>query len=417
MTTPTLARETRTITIPAARLVDARARLARLARKAERFGQPAPTYTVGEVRLTTYRNEVGLETHVLVVDVTVTVATVGLSGWSLLAAVDLDPAGGPAIVRVAPGVTGDAAWHGLTDSCDHCGRVNVGRRSLVVLAHEDGRQAVVGRTCVRDYIGHDVAACLWPLTWTEALAEAEEEFTRLGGGEAAVWPLAEFLTVTEQVIEVNGWVARGVARERGVTATADLVVQFLVSLDPEVRAEILPAGYVLTGLSRVAAAIEWAAAQADADSDYLRNLAVVAGRGHVTRETAGLAASILTGYDRAQASEVERAAARAAATPVIEGRIVITGTVLRIRHTDTEFGVVTKMTVRDDRGFTVNGTLPRALESDWDYETGTAIPGAEVGARVEFTAAVTASGNDPTFGFYKRPTKATLLAPAGDADA
>jgi len=412
MTTPapTCAPEALTIVIPEARLVDARARLDRLARKAERLGQPAPTYTVGEPRLETRSDE---ESEV-VVEITVTATVVGLSGWTLLAAVDLDPDGGPAIVRTAPGVDGDPAWHLLPDFCDHCGRANAGRRTLVVLAHEDGRRAIVGRTCVRDYIGHDVAATLWPLTWAEAVREAEREFGALGG--AAAWPLHAFLAVTDAVIAEHGWVSKGEAYNRGGDATVALVVAYLRATTGEKMAEVLPCGMPEVPSTDLSAAIAWATAQAEADSDYLRNLAIVAARGYVTAETAGLAASLLAGYARAEERRLKAAAEREAATPVVEGRIVITGTVLRIRHTDTEFGVVTKMTVLDDRGFTVNGTLPRALEPGYDIVTGV-IPGAQPGARVEFTAAVTASPDKPWFGFYKRPTKATLLAPAPEEDA
>jgi hypothetical protein len=52
------------------------------------------------------------------------------------------------------------------------------------------------------------------------------------------------------------------------------------------------------------------------------------------------------------------------------------------------------MTVRDDRGFLVWGSVPAALG------------GIEQGDRVQFNATVTKSDRDETFGFFKRPTKA-----------
>ena len=401
-----------TLVVPEARLVDLRVRLDRLAKKAVRYGQPAPTYVVGEARIANlFIVEDGVDVPVttLVVDVTVTtgVSVIGLSGWTLLAAVDLDPAGGPAIVRTAPGVDGDPAWHTLPDYCDHCARANAGRRTLVVLAHEDGRQTVVGRTCVRDYIGYDVEATLWPVTLLESLTEAEREYAGLGGERA--WPMPFFLTVADAVIREYGWMPKGRAQAEGRTSTASLVEMYLTARTADGQAKILPDGLPERPEVDVAAAIVWAQAQAEADSDYLRNLAVLAGREYVTAKNIGLAASLLGAYARAEERRLERAAEREAATPVLEGRIVITGTVLSIRHLDTDFGVVTKMTVRDDRGFTVRGTLPKALDFEYGWDGSVTQAGAEKGARVTFTATVEASRDNPTFGFYKRPTKAALL--------
>lgn len=98
-----------------------------------------------------------------------------------------------------------------------------------------------------------------------------------------------------------------------------------------------------------------------------------------------------------QAEVVVRMAAEQASepepSPVIEGRIVITGKVLSVKWTSSQFGEVCRMIVLDDRGFKVWGTRPAALE-------------AQAGDRVTLTATVKVSEDDPTFGFYSRPAKA-----------
>ena len=104
----------------------------------------------------------------------------------------------------------------------------------------------------------------------------------------------------------------------------------------------------------------------------------------------------------AVARDAERAAEQATeiTAPVITGRIQITGTVLTTKWQDSHFGSTLKMLVRDDRGFKVWGTVPSSL------------PNTESGDRVTFTAAVEASDDDETFGFFKRPTKAQLISEA-----
>lgn len=85
--------------------------------------------------------------------------------------------------------------------------------------------------------------------------------------------------------------------------------------------------------------------------------------------------------------------------PVTEGRQVVTGRIISVKWVDGyAYGSsVRKMTVLDDRGFKVYGTAPAALDD------------AQRGARVTLTATLTASDDDETFGFFKRPTKAAAL--------
>lgn len=96
-------------------------------------------------------------------------------------------------------------------------------------------------------------------------------------------------------------------------------------------------------------------------------------------------------------AEQQRAEA-AVSSPVIEGRIEVTGEVITTKEQDTMYGLTVKMLVRDDRGFKVWGTVPSALLGE-----------GVKGKRVAFTATVKASDDDATFGFYSRPTKARLV--------
>lgn len=88
------------------------------------------------------------------------------------------------------------------------------------------------------------------------------------------------------------------------------------------------------------------------------------------------------------------------ATPVLEGRMTVTGTIKSFKSTEG-YGYysapVWKMVVLDDRGFKVYGSVPASLAD------------AEKGDRITFTATLTPSPDDETFGWFKRPTKATII--------
>lgn len=104
---------------------------------------------------------------------------------------------------------------------------------------------------------------------------------------------------------------------------------------------------------------------------------------------------------RGKAADAERAARDAereaeVRIPAIEGRIVIEGEVVSTKWQESDYGGRLVFTVKDDRGFLVWGTVPSSIQP-------------ERGDRVRFTATVTRSDRDESFGFAKRPTKAEVI--------
>jgi hypothetical protein len=103
----------------------------------------------------------------------------------------------------------------------------------------------------------------------------------------------------------------------------------------------------------------------------------------------------------------DRLAAERKVTPVPApvGRQTVQGRVVKLKSVESQFGVTTKMIVKAN-GFMVYGTVPQSL---WDVNFG-------LGDLVEFTATFEQSKDDQTFGFFKRPSKAVVLAFKKDED-
>lgn len=107
---------------------------------------------------------------------------------------------------------------------------------------------------------------------------------------------------------------------------------------------------------------------------------------------------------------IERRAAKAAEMAEVpaltEGRYEVTGKVISLKVVDGYMPGqdVLKMLVEMEDGNRVFGTVPSSL-----YD-GHKLPGR----RVTFTAKVERSSEDEHFGFYSRPTKATVEAPASE---
>ncbi|NJN64476.1 MAG: hypothetical protein HC882_06075 [Acidobacteria bacterium] len=78
-----------------------------------------------------------------------------LKGWKFIAALDYDEAsanGGPWL-RVVPGETLPVEYRTVDPTrCDHC-RTKRDRVAVFALRHDDGRWAIVGRSCLMDFLG------------------------------------------------------------------------------------------------------------------------------------------------------------------------------------------------------------------------------------------------------------------------
>jgi hypothetical protein len=88
-----------------------------------------------------------------------------------------------------------------------------------------------------------------------------------------------------------------------------------------------------------------------------------------------------------------------------EGKQEISGIIRTIKVDDnpyTAYGMIVKMVVRDDRGFSVWVSVPANIKDSVDRFFDLK------GRRVTFTATITRSDDDETFCFGKRPTKAAL---------
>jgi hypothetical protein len=107
--------------------------------------------------------------------------------------------------------------------------------------------------------------------------------------------------------------------------------------------------------------------------------------------------AIMRDMTRTERIAEERAAAKAQAMPVVDGNgIDVSGEVVSVKLQENDFGVRQVMTVRDDRGFMVWGTVPAAIDD------------VARGDHVKFVANITKSDRDDTFGFFKRPRKAVI---------
>jgi hypothetical protein len=170
--------------------------------------------------------------------VTVTGEAPRFAGWSFVATLEpiaTDDGGAVNLLQCVPGQVCPAEYRNRVGECDHC-QAKRKRNQTFVVRNEQGEHRMVGRNCLRDFLGHTDPHRL--AAWAEWLAELDSlghsaEDEGFGGGWSSGddgFNLLHVLAWTAGVISRYGWVSRSKARDdqTGRTvATADRVWHLL----------------------------------------------------------------------------------------------------------------------------------------------------------------------------------------------
>ncbi|MFI5244437.1 MAG: hypothetical protein ACHQQR_04370, partial [Gemmatimonadales bacterium] len=231
------------------------------------------------------------------------------AGWTFTAA--LQHLDGENLVRSVGDVEMPKMYRTRGPVCDHCQSARR-RHDTYVLRHEDGRMMQVGSTCMGDFLGSDDAGKLASSASMFAAARglAEEGESGGYGGHCGDYSLGAFLMYCAWEVRSNGWVSRTAARESGREGSASANRAWIWLTDAQARTEnkVQPTA---EDIVTAEAAEAWAEALTDAEidsakGDYLHNLRVVARSGIASSKSAGVAASMITAYQRAVARERQR---------------------------------------------------------------------------------------------------------------
>lgn len=286
--------------IPEQNMDALRKSLERLKKRADRIGVPAPTMEVIDQVEETEGGRVHLSYRVRVRG-----EAPKYNGWRFVAVVDLDPDDDSDlnVVGAVPGEVIDPEWRSMKERCDHCRVNNRGRKKLVVAEHDDGTRQVVGSTCLRDFLGHTSPQGI--AAWAEIMSSLDQV---VGGHcgynsddyDPTAWRYSpeDYMAWVAREIRLHGWTSRGQAYESDVTATANLAVQHMTAHEHE-REDWGVSDPTDEDYETARKAMEWAQEIELGRSDYLDNLAAVAQKTSYRWKDVGIAASMITAYERA----------------------------------------------------------------------------------------------------------------------
>ncbi len=217
-----------------------------------------------------------------------------IAGWGFVASIDHTNKGN--ILRGVPGGGGvPAKYRTAKPVCEHCNQDRM-RNNTFVLRHDSGETKQVGRTCLKDFLGHQSAehmAGVAANTWEVFREAGGDDF--LGDGETRTHYVETKTYLRHAAADIRqfGWTSRAAAEERGQVSTADSAATRMHQddkLEPE-------------DIALADAALEWAKSlqeEKTLGSDFLHNIGVVAKMDGITIRQFGIAAAIIIAYQKDQ---------------------------------------------------------------------------------------------------------------------
>ena len=259
------------------------------------------------VNIVTTKEEVrihhGLKRRVKYFDVEVVGDMPVINGWQLIARIEF--ADGMTLINKVPGVEGELfeQYASVNPVCDHC-KIIRRRNDIFVLRHDDGREKIVGRNCLADYIrSNDAKYLIFIANFIGDIQDFYDPDEYFGSYKLDIpYNIKDVLEVTSICIRKLGWMSKSSANHGDEHSTASVVFDLL---NPPNHPDALAKWkkwreknelYITELDSEVAIqALEWVL-NVEVTSDYLYNIKEIASNGDVINNHLGYACSILNSY-------------------------------------------------------------------------------------------------------------------------
>lgn len=288
-------------------------KFAKINKRADKIGAPHVSYTIVSERSIPDPDydpmlfDADDIPHINVVDIIVEGQGPKIEGYRFVGTLDHNTLPGSVIVNTVPGEVVPPQYYHSPGVCDHCGKTRQRNETFVLLKEDDHTHTVIGRQCVRDFIGHDPAQVARYLQGLyREIASLKDDEWREGGGSRGQWMLNKkaVLTNTIAIIRSFGWVPRSAAQpELGRTATSDIVSQLMYparnseqrAAQAALRAQL---DFRTEDNAEAEAAVEWLLKQ-QANNEYMHNLQSIAAAADCPARLLGYWCSLIAAYQKA----------------------------------------------------------------------------------------------------------------------
>lgn len=301
---------TATYNIPEANFSSFVARIEKLNKRARKLNVEPIVYTVNAEKMVKYVAEnhgVRRDVMMKVFDVSLDIPEIKLGGWSFVATIDHTEETGN-IVRVSPSFGGvlSAELRTCAPNCAHCRTQRMRSETFIVQNVITKEIKQIGRSCLKDFLGHDVVGFLARCEMIALASEAAEESESygMGGGGLEYYTLVEYVACVLRVVDAKGWRSRSAAiPELGEFASADDAATMMFGMKSRKIAPLSDEFYV-----RSEEVIEWAREYLETeDSDFAHNVRVVIKSDYVKSKNFGFAACVVMLWNKNKVAQQDQA--------------------------------------------------------------------------------------------------------------
>jgi hypothetical protein len=198
--------EKKTFNVQKENLQKLKTKISFIQRKGLKLGAQVPHFKV----LREYTKEVkenGKTYEVEMVEVEVDSVKTSLSGWKFMATVDHHEAGN--VIRFSPEYKGSVNIENYRTAKPHCDHCSVQRRrnDTFIMVNDSGETKQIGRSCIKDFLGHPSAEyyAQWA-EWLYLISEEEnEDEWRSSGKWVELFEVMEVLEASAMLIRLNGY--------------------------------------------------------------------------------------------------------------------------------------------------------------------------------------------------------------------
>lgn len=286
-----------------------------------------------------------------------------VEGYRFLGTLDHNTVPGSVIVNTVPGETVPSQFYKVNPVCDHCEKIRRRSETFVLLNEDDGSYIQVGRSCLKDFFGHDLDQLVRFLTrirtFVSSLEESDWEY---GGSGQYQFHTLDVLSTTVAIIRTYGWLSRSAAMQRGddSSPTSNDVLYALLpprgsqALDNWREAMRLIKWDKEKDLAEAQAAIAWLKEQ-KADNEYMHNLKVLEDAEYIPYKMVGYWCSLIAAYQRAMDSleRMKRENRVSEHVGTVGERIEATVKCESVQYIDSAYGTVCIHRMIDDNGRTL----------------------------------------------------------------
>jgi len=232
-------------------------------------------------------------------------------GWYVIAVMKYEPGMDRPLVTRTSDEALPKRFYTLGPVCEHC-KLERKRTTVLVLKNESGEIIQVGKSCLKDFLGHYPESAISYAMQLASIGDwLQSGFDDPKDPSASGIDMLLFLEVAVYFVQKDGFVKSGAVGMDGhpLLSTADTVIDYLANLT---RNRVKKIDITPEMTARAKTILAWAreTAKTQTGNDYWWNVGSALSIDWVTMRTKGIVASIIAAYNRHLEKKAQAMAAK-----------------------------------------------------------------------------------------------------------